>query len=71
MKYLFICALSFFSLISLSGCESAFSKMEGSELRTRAYHCVIAIDQTVAQLQVCENIQRECKRRRDAGRFDC
>lgn len=71
MKYLFICALSFVSLISLVGCENAFSKMEGAELRARAYRCVIAVDQTAAELQVCKNIQRECQRRQDAGRFDC
>jgi hypothetical protein len=45
--------------------------MEGAELRARAYRCVIAVDQTAAQLQICENIQRECQRRQDAGQFDC
>ena len=45
--------------------------MEGGELRERAYLCLIATDQSTAEIQVCKNIQRECKRRQKAGQFDC
>ncbi len=71
MKYLFICVASLLGLVSLSACESSFSDMEGGELRERAYLCLIATDQSTAEIQVCKNIQRECKRRQKAGQFDC
>lgn len=71
MKYLFICLISLLGVASLAGCENNFSEMEGSELRTRAYNCVIEPSSTAAELQVCENIQRECLRRQSAGQFDC
>jgi hypothetical protein len=53
------------------GCNSSLSEIEGSELRKRAYRCVIDTNLTAAELQVCQNIQRECKRRQSEGQFDC
>ena len=45
--------------------------MEGAELRKRAYRCVTDANLTTADIQICSNIQRECKRRQDEGQFDC
>jgi len=45
--------------------------MDGSELRKRAYSCLVETSSTAAEIQVCENIQRECLRRQKAGQFDC
>lgn len=56
---------------SLVGCDNNFAKMEGVELRERSYHCLAETSSTAAELQVCENIRRECERRQKAGEFDC
>lgn len=71
MKSLFRCVICFFGAVSLLGCGNNFADMEGSELRERAYNCVIESSSSAAQSQVCENIKRECLRRQKAGQFDC
>ncbi len=53
------------------GCNSSLSSIEGNELRKRAYLCVVDTNLTAAEIQVCKNIQRECKRRQAEGQFDC
>jgi hypothetical protein len=55
----------------VTACDSNLSTMEGGELRKRAYRCVIETNMTVAEIQICKNIQRECQRRQDTGQFDC
>jgi len=70
VKYLLSIALLIGSF-TLSACNSSLSSIEGAELRKRAYNCVIESDLTAAEIQVCQNIQRECKRRQAEGVFDC
>ncbi|MBL4796536.1 MAG: hypothetical protein JKY50_03905 [Oleispira sp.] len=71
MKYLLICTTFYVCVASLVGCGNTFSEMEGVELRERSYHCLAEASSTAAELQVCENIRRECQRRQEAGEFDC
>jgi len=71
VKYLLIINLAVLSMFSLLGCDSNFAQMDGAELRKRAYSCLIETSSTAAEIQVCENIQRECLRRQKAGQFDC
>jgi predicted ATPase with chaperone activity len=61
----------FASCFIIASCDSNLSTIEGSELRKRAYHCVMEVKMTTADLQICQNIQRECLRRQQAGQFDC
>lgn len=70
MKYLLALAIAT-SCLSITACNGSLSSIDGAELRKRAYKCVIEDNLTAAELQVCQNIQRECKRRQDAGQFDC
>lgn len=70
MKYLLAIAL-LVSCIILPACNSSLSSIEGAELRKRAYRCLIDTNLTAAELQVCQNVERECKRRQDDGVFDC
>jgi hypothetical protein len=70
VKYL-LTSLVALSLLAIEGCNSSLSGIEGSELRKRAYRCLIETDLTAAEIQVCKNIQRECKRRQSEGQFDC
>jgi hypothetical protein len=71
VKYLLISAALFASCFMVTACDSNLSTMEGGELRKRAYRCVIETNMTVAEIQICKNIQRECQRRQDTGQFDC
>ncbi len=70
MKYLLAITL-LVSCIILPACNSSLSSIEGAELRKRAYRCLNDTNLTAAELQVCKNIQRECKRRQVDGVFDC
>ncbi len=70
MKYLLAIVLSI-TFLTITACNSSLSKIEGTELRKRAYRCVVETDLTAAEIQVCANIKRECKRRQDQGQFDC
>ena len=71
MKSLFIYVVSILTMVSLSSCGNNLTEMEASELRTRAYNCVVESSTTAAESQVCANIKRECLRRQKAGQFDC
>ena len=71
MKYILITAVLFVFSFFVTACDSNLSTMEGAELRKRAYRCVTDANLTTADIQICSNIQRECKRRQDEGQFDC
>lgn len=59
------------SAFSLTACDSGLSSIAPSELRKRAYSCEMSVDLTAAEIQVCKNIKRECKRREKEGKYDC
>jgi hypothetical protein len=63
-------ALFVFSFF-ITACDSNLSTSTGAELRKRAYRCATDANLTAADIQICSNIQRECKRRQDEGQFDC
>ncbi|MGK0249500.1 MAG: hypothetical protein ACI910_002246 [Oleispira sp.] len=71
MKYLLLVVGLIASCVVVTSCGNSFSEIEGGELRKRAYRCVIETNITPADIQVCKNIQRECRRRQDEGQFDC
>jgi hypothetical protein len=58
-------------LLLLSACTNELAKIENDELRKRAYRCLIATNQTPAEIQVCKNLHRECERRRNEGNYAC
>ena len=58
-------------LLTLSGCGNELAELSDSELQDRAHQCRIADDQTPGQAITCDNYTRECKRRRDSGRYVC
>ncbi|MFT4765925.1 MAG: hypothetical protein ACI9OH_003039 [Oleispira sp.] len=71
VKYLLMMVALFASCFITTACDSNLSTIDGSELRKRAYQCVIEVKMTTADLQICQNVQRECQRRQQAGQFDC
>jgi len=70
MKYLLTIVLSVVGLI-LAACNGSLSSMDAVELRERAYECQMDPSLTVAEIQICKNIQRECSRRLKLGVYDC
>jgi hypothetical protein len=70
VKYL-LAAVLFTSCFITTACDSKLSAMEGGELRKRAYLGVIETNMSTVEIQICNNIQRECERRQGKGIFDC
>lgn len=75
MKKVAVKALSFFivviGVLGITACDGGLSSIESSELRERAYKCEMSVDLSAAEIQVCKNILRECKRRQSKGQYDC
>ena len=59
------------SVLLVSACTNELAEIKDSELRSRAYRCVVEADQSTAEIQVCKNLERECERRREEGNFVC
>ena len=54
-----------------AGCDSALSRLSDNELQDRMYECRNAHKQSPGSAISCDNFERECKRRRSAGKFVC
>lgn len=60
------------ALLLLVGCGNGqFSSMSDKELRQRDYRCKMMANPSTAEIQVCKNIRRECKRRAESGNYAC
>lgn len=67
MKYLLLIAV-----FGLTGCgNTAMSQLSDKELRKRHAECRMSVNLSAAEIQVCNNIQRECQRRAQQGNFVC
>ncbi|WP_157729900.1 hypothetical protein [Bacterioplanes sanyensis] len=67
MKYLLMAVVIF-----LAACgDNEFSKMSDKELRQRDYQCKMMANPSTAEIQVCNNIRRECERRAADGHYAC
>lgn len=56
---------------SLAGCEGKLAGLSDSDLQDRIYECDSTTEQSPGMAISCDNYRRECKRRRDEGRFVC
>ncbi len=63
-------ALVVFAVVMLSGCETRWTKMADDELAEKYAEC-LNTDPGPAMAQVCANVERECKRRRENGVYAC
>jgi hypothetical protein len=59
------------SLMMLGACSNKFESIPDDELADKMYECRTVTDQSPGMAIKCDNVVRECKRRRDAGRFVC
>lgn len=65
-------SLLIYSCLSLlGGCSNKLAGMPDNELQDKSYACKQATEQSPGFAISCDNYQRECERRREAGRFLC
>ena len=67
MKLVVISALC----LALSACDSPLAEMPDHELADAMYACTVSNEQTPGFAIRCDNLRRECGRRRDGGRYVC
>lgn len=57
---------------SAAGCgEGKLASLPDVDLQDRIYECDSTSEQSPGMAISCDNYRRECKRRRDEGRFVC
>ena len=59
------------AFVMLSGCTNKFESVPDEELADSMYMCRTEQDQAPGMAIRCDNVRRECARRRDNGRFVC
>jgi hypothetical protein len=64
-------ALLVLAALLLTGCGSKLADVPDTELQDAVYQCDTATEQSPGFAISCDNYRRECKRRRDEGRFVC
>lgn len=58
-------------VLVVAGCEGKLAQMSDTELQDRMYECDSTAEQSPGMAISCDNYRRECKQRREAGRFVC
>lgn len=58
-------------VLPLLACSAGLSGLSDKELRRRHYECEHSVSLSAAEIQVCNNIKRECERRAAEGNFVC
>lgn len=60
------------AVLGLAACGNGkLAKLSDAELQDRIYDCNTTHSQSPGFAISCDNYQRECKRRREEGRFVC
>lgn len=57
--------------VILAACSGAYESIDDRELRQRHYQCQHATSLSVAEIQICQNVLRECQRRARKGDYVC
>lgn len=61
-----------FVAVSLSGCgKSGMQGLTNQELAAKNDECVMGNPTSPGRVTACENIKKECKRRRKDGNYTC
>ena len=58
-------------VLLLGACSNKFESIPDEELADSMYECRTNKDQSPGMAIRCDNVARECKSRREAGRFVC
>ena len=59
------------STVFVAGCDNKMSGLSDEDLADSMHDCGVNQNQSPGMAIKCDNIERECKRRRDEGRFVC
>ena len=59
------------ALLALSGCSSELESIPHDKLADTMHECRAGTDQSPGMAIRCDNIARECARRREEGKFVC
>lgn len=57
--------------VGLAACESELANIPDNELQDKVYECDRTADQSPGFAIRCDNYRRECRNRREKGRFVC
>lgn len=63
--------LTFSAALTLGGCDSRMNTMGDTDLQDRMYECHSSLSQNPGFAISCDNVRRECLRRRKEGKFLC
>ncbi len=61
----------FILIAALLGCEGGMRGMSNQELAAKNDECVTGNPTSPGKVTACENIRKECERRRKEGNFAC
>lgn len=64
-------SVSVLILLGLSACEGGMKGMSNQELAAKRDECVQRNPTSPGKVTACENIRKECERRRKEGNFAC
>ena len=64
-------AIVLLACLALAACEGKLASMSDSDLQDKVYECDSAQSQSPGFAISCDNYRRECKARREDGRFVC
>ena len=59
------------ALIASNGCSNDMAEIPDTELADSMYECRQTVDHSPGGAIRCDNIARECERRRNEGRYVC
>ncbi|VUD67607.1 hypothetical protein TDB9533_03880 [Thalassocella blandensis] len=60
-----------FTVTTLMACEGGMKSMSNQELAMKNDECVQGNPTSPGKVTACENIRKECERRREDGNFAC
>lgn len=59
------------AIFGLAACEGGMKGMSNQELASKRDECVQRNPTSPGKVTACENIRKECERRREEGNFAC
>lgn len=59
------------ALLAMTACDGGMADMPDAELQDNIYECDSTSEQSPGMAIACDNYRRECRNRRDQGRFVC
>ncbi|WNO09076.1 hypothetical protein [Teredinibacter sp. KSP-S5-2] len=68
-RFTYLCLL--LSSLILLGCEGGIRGMSNQELAAKREACIQGNPTSPGKVTACENIRKECERRRKEGNFAC